>query len=48
MLNLEIEKLIRKFTNEIDESLKKHGFKIKDIAFDSQEEEVLKIRITKN
>lgn len=51
MLNLEIEKLIRKFTNEIDESLKNHGFKIKDITFDvqkEQKEEVLKIRITKN
>lgn len=51
MLNLEIEKLIRKFSTEIDEKLKKYGFKIKDITFDAQKEkkeEVLKIRITKN
>ena len=50
MLNLEIERLIRKFSNEIDERLKKYDFKIKDITFDvkENEEEILKIRITKN
>lgn len=51
LLNLEIEKLIRKFSTEIDEKLKKYGFKIEDITFDAQKEqkeEVLKIKITKN
>lgn len=46
-----MEKLIRKFSTEIDEKLKKHGFKIQDIIFDTQKEskeEILKIRITKN
>lgn len=51
MLNLEIEKLIRKFSDEIDEKLKKYDFKIKNITFDAKEEQkedVLKIKITKN
>lgn len=48
MLNLEIEKLIKKFSSEIDENLKKYDFKIKDITFDKKGDEVLKIKITKN
>ena len=48
MLNLELEKLVRKFSNEIDERVKKYDFKIKDITFDDKDDEVLKIKITKN
>lgn len=48
MLNLEVEKLVRKFSQEINEKLKKHDFKIKDITFDKKEDNVLKIKITKN
>lgn len=48
LLNLEIERLIRKFSKEIDEKLKKYDFKIKDVTFDKKDDEVLKIKITKN
>lgn len=48
MLNLEIEKLVRKFSKEIDEKLKKYDFKIKDVTFDKKDDEILKIKITKN
>ncbi|MGL5659397.1 MAG: hypothetical protein ACRDDK_09945 [Cetobacterium sp.] len=48
MLNLEIERLIRKFSKEIDEKLKKYDFKIKDVTFDKKDDEILKIKITKN
>ncbi|MHA4987723.1 hypothetical protein [Cetobacterium somerae] len=47
MLNLEIERLIGKFSKEIDEKLKKYDFTIKDITFDKKDDEVLKIKITK-
>ena len=47
LLNLEIERLIGKFSKEIDEKLKKYDFTIKDITFDKKDDEVLKIKITK-
>ena len=47
-MNLELEKLVRKMSNEIDERLKNYDFKIKDITFDDKDDEVLKIKITKN
>lgn len=48
MLNLEVEKLVRKFSQEIEEKLKKYDFKIKDITFDKKDDDILKIKITKN
>lgn len=48
MLNLELEKLARKFSYEIDEKLKKYDFKVKDITFDKKDDEILKIKITKS
>ena len=48
MLNLELEKLARKFSYEIDEKLKKYDFKIKDITFDKKGNQILKIKITKS
>lgn len=47
MINLELEKLIRKIATEIDEKIKKLDFKVKDITFDKKDDEILKIRITK-
>lgn len=47
MINLELEKLIRKIATEIDERIKKLDFKVKDITFDKKDDEILKIRITK-
>lgn len=48
MLNLELEKLARKFSYEIGEKLKKYDFKIKEITFDKKGDQILKIKITKN
>ena len=47
MINLELEKLIRKIATEIEERIKKLDFKVKDITFDKKDDEILKIRITK-
>ncbi|MEG0070165.1 hypothetical protein [Cetobacterium sp.] len=47
MINLELEKLIRKIATEIDERIKNFDFKVKDITFDKKDDEILKIRITK-
>ena len=44
----QIEKLIRKFSKEIDEKLEKYDFKIEDVTFDKKDDKVLKIKITKN
>lgn len=43
-----MERLIRSFSKEIDKKLKKYNFTIKDITFDKKDDEVLKIKITKN
>lgn len=48
MLNLELEKLVRKFSYEIDEKLKKYDFKIKNVTFDKKDDQILKIKITKS
>lgn len=48
MLNLELEKLARKFSYEIDKKLKKYDFKIKEITFDKKGNQILKIKITKS
>ncbi|MDX8337223.1 hypothetical protein [Candidatus Cetobacterium colombiensis] len=48
MLNLKLEILVRKLSQEIDEKLKKYDFKIKDITFDKKDDNILKIKITKN
>lgn len=47
LINLELEKLIRKIATEIDEKIKNFDFKVKDITFDKKDDQVLKIRITK-
>lgn len=47
LINLELEKLIRKIATEIDERIKNFDFKVKDITFDKKDDEILKIRITK-
>ncbi|WP_298065292.1 hypothetical protein [uncultured Cetobacterium sp.] len=47
MINLELEKLIRKIATEIDERIKNFDFKVKDITFNKKDDEILKIRITK-
>jgi len=47
LINLELEKLIRKIATEIDEKIKNFDFKVKDITFDKKDDEILKIRITK-
>lgn len=47
MINLELEKLIRKIATEIDERIKNFDFKVKNITFDKKDDEILKIRITK-
>lgn len=47
MINLELEKLIRKIATEIDEKIKNVNLKVKDITFDKKDDEILKIRITK-
>ncbi|MDX8337418.1 hypothetical protein RFV38_13105 [Cetobacterium sp. C33] len=43
-----MEILVRKLSQEIDEKLKKYDFKIKDITFDKKDDNILKIKITKN
>jgi hypothetical protein len=48
LLNLKLEILVRKLSQEIDEKLKKYDFKIKDITFDKKDDNILKIKITKN
>ncbi|MDX8337535.1 MULTISPECIES: hypothetical protein [Cetobacterium] len=48
MINLKMEILVRKLSQEIDEKLKKYDFKIKDITFDKKDDNILKIKITKN
>lgn len=48
MLNLELEKLVRKVSYEIDEKLKKYDFKVKDVTFDKKNDQTLKIKITKS
>ena len=47
LINLELEKLIRKIATEIDERIKNFDFKVKNITFDKKDDEILKIRITK-
>ena len=47
LINLELEKLMRKIAIEIEEGIKKLDFKVKDITFDKKDDEILKIRITK-
>lgn len=47
LINLELEKLIRKIATEIDEKIKNFDFKVKDITFDKKDDKILKIKITK-